>query len=383
MRGMSFRDDREAAHHRADALEQELKKAQEEVARLRAPKPRSGRSIPMMIAVVLGVTVAAGAGAVLLLVSRGGEQREAYATYQLREAEQRARAEAERAAAQAQLAAEAEAEASRARAAATEAAAAQLGPAARIVWQGSVDRAEGLDLAAGTPCTFEGSFASTGRDVAPRGLTISCAGQVIHRAGEEMAGAEVSLREGPVFGGAAHEYMLRYHDERPGRPTKITMSTLGHTAVVWREGDDAMRVTMFVRDVSEPREGAALVRRPHPRAPSFAGALERAARVTAVSGRPSVAVGERCVVTARPVWEFPENCRMAVRCGTTWLYGAREAGYLTCELEGGRPVAALDENTSDHGGDPRVTWRGRRVTVSDFTEAGAWSVDIALGGAAR
>jgi hypothetical protein len=188
--------------------------------------------------------------------------------------------------------------------------------------------------------------------------------------------ADLSLREGPVLGGAEHEYMLRYVDE--ASPTRVTLSTMQRTATVWREGDGATLVTIYVRDVSDPRGGDPLVGRAPSRAPSFAGVFERAARVTAVRGRAPVAAGARCAFAVRPVWEFPENCRMAVRCGTTWLYGAHESGYLTCEAPAGRPVGALDENTTLNGGDPRVTWRGRRVTVSDFTEAGEWAVDLAL-----
>ena len=249
-------------------------------------------------------------------------------------------------------------------------------PAAAIVWRGSVDQAVGVALAPGAPCTIEGAFAPTGGGVVARSLTIACGGQQIYRAGPEAASASASLREGPVHGSGAHEYMLRYSDE--ASPTRATASTLGHTVSVWREGEGAMRVTMFVRDVSEAREGEALGGRGVARQPSFAGAIEAAARVTSASGHSPAAAGARCVFAVRPVWEFPENCRVALRCGSTWIYGARESGYLTCEVQGGRPLAALDENTTNNGGDPRVRWRGRRVVVSDFTEAGEWSMDLAL-----
>lgn len=377
--GMSFRDDREAAHRRADALEQELRRTQAELEQMRAPR----RQRLVGVAVVAGIAVGLGAmGAVFWTVQRGAAESQAAA--EARAAREQAAQAAEAAIAQVrareqQAAAEAAREAERAREA--QAAVPQEAPAAaaRVVWRASVDEATGITLPAGAPCTVAGEFAPGGQGGAARGLTIACGGQEIYRAGPgEAAGATSSLREGPVHGGAGRVYLLSYRDERPAQPTMVRVSTLGHTARVWREGERPMQVTLFVHDVSEAREGDALGGRSPSRQPSFAGVVERAARVASVRGRGPVSAGARCSFAVRPVWEFPENCRVALRCGTTWLYGAREAGYLTCEVQGGRPVAALDENTTDHGGDPRLSWRGRRVVVSDFTEAGEWSVDLAL-----
>ncbi len=375
---MSFRDDREAAHQRADHLEQELKRTQDELARLKNPSRRSaggGRTV----AVIVGATVAATlvAGAVFWTAQRSEARAQEARALALRE---RAAEEVRRATDEAARAAMAELERAAAAqrrqteiaaaAAAEEAAAAT---AVRITWPGVVGTATGVELAAGAPCTVEGAFTPTRGGVDPRGVSIACGGQVLYQG---RAAVGQPLREGPVFGGASHEYMLRYRDETS--PTRVTLSTLQHTATVWREGGDAMRVTIYVRDVSDARQGAPLLGRATARAPSFAGLIEGTARVTAVRGRAPVAAGTRCAFEVRPVWEFPENCRMALRCGTTWLYGAGETGYLTCEVPAGRPVGALDENTTQQGGDPRVTWRGRRVTVSDFTEAGEWAVDLAL-----
>lgn len=378
---MSFRDDREAAHRRADALEQELKRTQAELEQMRAPKrPRAYGGM-----VVAGGVVAFGLmGAVFWTAQRGaGAERSAQLAR-----EQTARESAEQAALQARIAADralaevaaAETERSRAAHAAEEAArvARATAEATRVVWRGSVEHAVGVALPTSAPCTVEGAFSPGARDAVARGLTIECGGQEIYRAGPEAsAAASVSLRGGAVHGDGGSEYMLSYRDERATQPTRVTVSTLGHTATVWREGDGAMQVRIFVRDMSEALPGARLGGRAAVREPSFEG-VGRAGRVTAARGHAPVAAGERCVMLVRPVWEFPENCRVALRCGTTWLYGAREAGYLTCEVQGGRPVAALDENATSEGGDPRLNWRGRRVVVSDFTEAGEWSVDLAL-----
>ena len=333
----------------------------------------------MVVGAVVGLSAAG--GAFWTLQRNAARERAALAAREqsAREAAAMARARAEREAAQAAQAAREAQETEWARAAM--AAVPQEAPAeaARVVWRGRVDEATGVALPAGAPCTVEGAFSPGGDGAVARGLTIACGGQEVYRAGPEAAaGASASLREGPVHGGGGHVYMLSYRDERPTQPTRVTVSTLGHTARVWREGDGAMQVTLFVHDVSEAREGERLGGRAAAREPSFAGVVERSGRVTAARGHAPVALGARCELAVRPVWEFPENCRVALRCGSTWVYGASEAGYLTCEVQNGRPVAALDENTTDQGGDPRITWRGRRVVVSDFTEAGEWSLDIAL-----
>ena len=377
---MSFRDDREAAHRRADALEQELRRTQAELEQMRAPRRQRARSAAVVAGAVVGLSAA---GGVFWTVQREAAveraaraARERAARDAAREAAAMARVRAEEAAVQAAQEAQAAQETEWARAAM---AAVPQDEPVRVVWRGRVDEATGVALPAGAPCTIEGAFSPGGSGAVARGLTIECGGQQVYRADPAgAAGASASLREGPIHGGGGHVYMLSYRDERPEQPTRVRVSTLGHTARVWREGDGAMQVTVFVRDVSEARDGDALGGRAVAREPSFAGAVERAARVTAARGHAPVGQGARCEFAVRPVWEFPENCRLALRCGSTWIYGAGEAGYLTCEVQNGRPVAALDENGTDHGGDPRLTWRGRRVVVSDFTEAGEWSLDLAM-----
>ncbi|MDO9021628.1 MAG: hypothetical protein Q8S73_16985 [Deltaproteobacteria bacterium] len=253
---MSFRDDREAAHRRADALEQELKRTQAELEQMRAPKrPGSGAPVALVVALVV---LAAGGGAAFWTMQRGAT------------AERSAQLAREQAAREAAMHAEA-----MARAEAERAAAAQMAAV----------------------------YAGRGRHM----------------------------------------------------PDYAALRVAGDAAVV------------------EAAERARASQRP-----SFAGEVEQAGRVTAARGHAPVAAGERCVMMVRPASEPTGNCRVVLRCGTTWLYGAREMGYLTCEVQDGRPVAALDEIATNDGGDPRLDWRGQRVVVSDVTEAGEWSVELAL-----
>jgi len=217
--GMSFRDDREAAHRRADALEQELKRTKEELEAMRSPR-REGRHGGKVVAAVVALG-ALGAGVYTTQRSVERRREEAQAEAERAHAEQVEQAErAVRVALEAARAAEARAEAERAREAASLSPPTPTAPAAAIVWRGSVDQAVGVALAPGAPCTLEGAFAPTGGGVVARSLTIACGGQQIYRAGPEAASASASLREGPVHGSGVHEYMLRYSDE--ASPTRAT-----------------------------------------------------------------------------------------------------------------------------------------------------------------
>jgi hypothetical protein len=379
---MTFRDDREAAHQRAEALQQEVSQLQREVATLRAPKPPRRVGVAVAVA-VLGVTFVGLTGAGMLVFFRiTTHAPDLSAPVRQMRAEQERLARAAAAEQEAELRA---AEAARAQEVAAEAARAQVrvanAPVATITWTGVVDTAEGVALSAGAPCELSGTFAQLDRDTQLRSLTVRCGSDTLYTAGdspESPAPTRVGLREGPVFGAATHVYLLRYTDDSPrtGTRPKLDVSTLQHSLVLSREGASPLRVAIYVRDVSAPREGAPLLSRRWPRAPSFATSVERVGRVVLASGAAPVRVGDRCTFEARPVWEFNENCRVALRCGQRWVYGAREAGYLTCELRDGVPIAALDEHATSEGGDPRLTWRGGRIEVSDFTEAGAWRVVI-------
>ena len=83
---MSFRDDREAAHQRADHLEQELKRAQDELARMKNPsqrRPGSGRAGVVVVGALTAATLVA--GGVFWSVQRSGARAEEASALALRE----------------------------------------------------------------------------------------------------------------------------------------------------------------------------------------------------------------------------------------------------------------------------------------------------------
>jgi len=366
---MKQRDDRETAHLGPEPGARE-------------PDP-SRRSPGGGWWVAAGIAFLAFVGGSALIYKNARDEARAQAAERTRAADVHTREErARRLAVERERAAEAqqrlEAEALAQREAAERAAAEAARPTADITWSGRLVEAVGVDVPAGSPCALEGTFA--GPDPGDfRSLRVLCAGRVLFGP-ERPPVSSGRLREGPTLAGG-HEYMLSYRAAARDA-TQVEVSTLQHRVTVTRGGDAPMRAVVFVRDVSAPREGPALLvgaraRMPVQRAPAFAAPLEFAMRVRAARGSAPARAGARCEVIARPVWEYPENCRLAIRCGGAWVYGAGEAGYLTCALRDGRPVGALDTRTTPEGGDPRVTWRDGRIEVSDFTEAGEWRLDLA------
>ncbi|MFO0608786.1 MAG: hypothetical protein U0324_36805 [Polyangiales bacterium] len=377
---MTFRDDREAAYQRAESLEQELARTQRELDELRAGKRKASPGRARWVAA--GVAFLALVGGSGLIWKNAQDEARAQAARHAREAEAQVQAvrarvvmAAREQAVEAQRRLEAEAVAQRE--AAARAAAEAARPTADLTWSGHLEEAVGVDVPVGSPCTLEGTFAGPEpRDF--RSLRVQCGGHVLF--GPELPPASSGrLREGPTLAGG-HEYLLSYRAAARDA-AQIALSTLQHRVTVTRAGDPPVRAVVFVRDVSAPREGPALLdgawaHMMRHRAPAFGAPLEFAMRVRAARGAAPARAGARCEVFARPVWEYEANCRLAIRCGGAWVYGAGEAGYLTCALRDGRPVGALDDRTTPEGGDPRVNWRDGRIVVSDFTEAGEWRLDL-------
>lgn len=374
---MPHRDDIEAAQQRADALERELRDAKEQLEGLKgnAPPPPPRRSVGVFVA--LGTVVMMGGGAMAFLTWQASAQ---HAREQQIEAQRRAQ-EALEDAQRAETAARERLEALdrlRAREAEAQRLARQAeaaGPTEEISWRGTLESTSLPGLRAGDPCVLSGEF--SGRDDATRlhALTLRCGVVEVHRQLFAPPRAATGLRGGPVYASGARVYLFRF-DDRASDGRSVDISTMRHSlALGGRLGEGAV-TQVFLRDVSDPLPGASVGRLVTARAPAYAGFREEAARVSHTTGQAPVREGDRCVVHVRPVWEYPESCRIAVRCGTTWLYGADEAGYLTCAVRDAQAVSALDENPTSNGGDPRLRWEGRRVVVSDFTEAGAWEVTL-------
>lgn len=376
---MPHRDDIEAAQQRADALERELRDAKEQLEGLKgnAPPPPPRRSVGIFVA--LGVMVMAGGGAMGFLAWQANAQHAREARVEAQRRAQEALEDARRAQVAARERAEAE---ERLRARELEAQAQRLAreietamPTQEVSWRGTLESTSLPGFREGDSCVLTGEFSGQGDTTRLHALTLRCGVMEVHRQLYAPPRAATGLRGGAVYGSDARVYLFSFTDrETDGRT--VDVSTMRHTLALLGGLAPGASTRVFLRDVSDLVPAATVGRVVSVRAPAYAGFREESARVSRTTGQAPVREGERCVVHVRPVWEYPESCRIAVRCGETWLYGAGEAGYLTCAVRDGQAVSALDENPTSDGGDPRLRWEGRRVVVGDFTEAGAWEVTL-------
>lgn len=105
---------------------------------------------------------------------------------------------------------------------------------------------------------------------------------------------------------------------------------------------------------------------------------------TAVTGSAPVAQGSPCTVTVTPVSAGQFNCRVAVQCGGSILYGSGQGGYTTCltipDATGGSAISAQDAQMTPADNDPSMSLQtaANLATVSDQGPAGVWSVSVQL-----
>lgn len=98
----------------------------------------------------------------------------------------------------------------------------------------------------------------------------------------------------------------------------------------------------------------------------------RSARIVDAEGALPVSRDARCELRVLPVELQAYNCLVRVVCDGRVLYPNPEqtAGYVSCELEDGRPVRARDEGHSRADGDPLVDvdLKAGTITVGDHGE---------------
>lgn len=94
----------------------------------------------------------------------------------------------------------------------------------------------------------------------------------------------------------------------------------------------------------------------------------------------ALGVGDRCTVEVRmPTNSETFPCRVFAACGEPLhtYYGAGTAGYMTCEMENGKPLRATDD--ADDDGDPAFTFDLPAGTAKvSATRPEPWAVEIKL-----
>lgn len=385
---MSFRDDREAAHLKAAALEKELSEVKAELARARVGDGGRGRRAALVI-VGAAVMLASGAGAFLLVRVPAARPPPPLLPQALPPpAPQPPTPQPPAPPPQRQAPIEPEppmpAPAPEPIATSDE----PVAESAELVWRAEAVDVAGVRVRVGAPCEIRGTFrpspdARHRRSTRINPFVVRCGDHVLYdhaeSLGSGMSMSESHADETLAADGRSFEYALVYRDEgsRTGPRAQIGIDTVNRRGRVWRDGASAMHVDLRIRDVSAARQGAGLYREG---ASAFEARVIPAARVTAVTGSGApVSRGARCMVTVRPaIADRGANCRVVVRCASgPWIFGASDTGYVRCASENGA-VTAVDGST--HAADqPTLTWNGDALTITADGTLGSWSTTLAAG----
>jgi hypothetical protein len=381
---MDYRDERDALRARVESLEGEIATARAENERMRATEsalaaaqreneklraevrrlqPRGNRPSAWPIAglVVCGVAVCAG-GAALTLLTRsmhqppvvveqpGGDERPA-ATAVEGPAPKPEREPSPR--------------------------------ATTVQWEARVRKSDGLAFPVGTACTVRATLRTDGAKGRSPDVEIACGGKSLYRSTDQLEGqSSMSYAEGEVPGPEAGSYRatLQYQDQGPrtGARTQASLSTTDRVAIVWKDTAPSYRVELEVDELSSAWKGPALIEEDEAQSPALRAVVERRGTVESVRNYALVAQGAACSVRVFPAFG-KENCRVAVRCGDTLVYGAEGGGFNECTVESGRVFAAKDAKGTAEDRDPQLDMSLPQGSV-EVSDGGTspWSVKIRL-----
>lgn len=97
--------------------------------------------------------------------------------------------------------------------------------------------------------------------------------------------------------------------------------------------------------------------------------MTQSARLTSVEGDVPFQAGTSCEVRTLPVRAGRFNCLIRVMCDGMVVYpeARQQAGYVSCDVENGAAVRAVDDGITSADGDPTVHFdaESRRVVVTD------------------
>jgi len=204
-------------------------------------------------------------------------------------------------------------------------------------WAASVTRAEGLPIAAGSSCTIEAILATNHTNAIVRELTVFCGATKLYRSKDSLNGmAQMSNDAREKLGSADDKssFTMSYRDigSRTGERTQIDLDTPTRQGAVFRETIPRFRVELSVPVASA---ATAALAGPDQR-------LRRAGKVVDLSGVPALKSGAACVLRAMPNGKG-NDCVAEIACGTTVLWPSTTP--VKCTYEAGRPATV----TADQG----------------------------------
>jgi hypothetical protein len=229
-------------------------------------------------------------------------------------------------------------------------------------WTAKVTKADGLAIPGGT-CTLEAAIiTSDATNAIVQDFSINCGGQKLYSKRDKLEGmAQMSNDARELLGPSDDKstFTLVYRDigTRSGERAQVDLDTNAKQGSVWRD-----TIPRFKVDLAIPPQSAAGT--PLSTADQR---LKRTGKITEVSGAGALKTGATCTLRAMPNGKG-KDCSAEVACGATVLWPQSLA--TSCTYEGSRPLTV-----SSKADDASLAIDGSTLTLKTKTTSATIALD--------
>ena len=129
---------------------------------------------------------------------------------------------------------------------------------------GTVKRAQGFPVGAGTRCEVRATLSSDGASIDVKDIDVTCGERALHRSRDELSGMSMrgsDVKERPDRKAGALRYTMAYNDtgDRAGAKSQISLSTEAKQARIWRATVPSFEVELALDELSAPVTGPPLL----------------------------------------------------------------------------------------------------------------------------
>lgn len=203
-------------------------------------------------------------------------------------------------------------------------------------WVARISKAEGIALAPGTTCNVDATIVTTDTNAVVKQLTVQCGTTSLYRSTDRLNGMSQGSNDAREGFGATDDkssFTLAYRDlgTRTGERSQIDLDTKHQQATVFRDTIPRSRVDLTLPANSTP-------------AAPLANRARHTGLVGHVGGTSPVKTGATCVLRAMAIGKG-KDCVADVTCGSiiVWL----PAAPVKCTYEAGKPVTvSADDGTT-------------------------------------
>ncbi len=200
-------------------------------------------------------------------------------------------------------------------------------------WNAKVTRAEGFPLGAGSECTVDATITTTDTNAIVRDIAIQCGTQSLYRSTDRQMSNDAREVLGASDDKGTFTLMYRDLGTRSGERAQLDLDTRHRQAVVFREIIPRFRVELSLPVTSAPTTPLA----------DAAHRMRRTGKVSSATGSKPMKTGTACVLRAIAIGNDRE-CAAEVSCGGAIVWPS--SAPVSCTYEVSRPVtvaAAADE----------------------------------------